>query len=68
LREVVLKNGRYEKRTPKSREMFERAKKFEPAGISYRFRSLHCAISYSHSESDIEQLVSTIERHAKSKH
>jgi len=39
LREVVLKNGRYEKRTPKSREMFEHAKKFEPAGISYRFRS-----------------------------
>lgn len=33
--------GAYEKRTAKSREMFERAKKVEPAGISYRFRSFN---------------------------
>lgn len=31
----------YVKRTPKSRTMFERAKKVEPAGVSYRFRYFH---------------------------
>lgn len=36
--ELVLKESPYAKRTIKSREMFERAKKVEPGGVSYRFR------------------------------
>ncbi len=38
MRKAVLKEAPYAKRTLKSREMFERAKKVEPAGVSYRFR------------------------------
>ena len=38
MRKAVLKEAAYAKRTSKSREMFERAKKVEPAGVSYRFR------------------------------
>lgn len=38
LREVALKEMAYVKRTPRSREMFERAKKVEPAGVSYKYR------------------------------
>ena len=36
--QAVLKENAYVKRTPKSRAMFERAKKVEPAGVSYRSR------------------------------
>jgi len=36
--EAVLSETAYAKRTPKSRMMFERAKKVEPAGVSYRIR------------------------------
>ncbi len=35
---MVLHKGTYEERTPMSRAMFERAKKVEPAGVSYRNR------------------------------
>ena len=35
---VVLKESAYVKRTPKSCAMFERAKKVEPAGVSYKNR------------------------------
>jgi glutamate-1-semialdehyde 2,1-aminomutase len=38
LDEVVLKESAYVKRTPRSRAMFERAKRVEPAGISYKNR------------------------------
>ena len=38
LADVVLKESEYVKRTPKSREMFERAKRIEPAGVSYKYR------------------------------
>lgn len=38
LDEVVLKGLAYVRRTPKSRAMFERAKKVEPAGVSYKNR------------------------------
>lgn len=36
--EAGSKKTPYAKRTTKSREMFERAKKVEPGGVSYRFR------------------------------
>ena len=36
--ELVLRKGTYEDRTKKSRAMFERAKKVEPAGVSYKNR------------------------------
>ncbi|MGA2973333.1 MAG: aspartate aminotransferase family protein [Candidatus Bathyarchaeia archaeon] len=36
--DVVLKGSEYVRRTPKSREMFERAKSVEPAGVSYKNR------------------------------
>ena len=38
LADVVLKGSEYVRRTPKSREMFERAKSVEPAGVSYKNR------------------------------
>jgi len=38
LGETILKETAYTKRTPRSRAMFERAKKVEPAGVSYRNR------------------------------
>ena len=38
LADVVLKESGYVERTPKSRAMFERAKRVEPAGVSYRNR------------------------------
>ncbi len=38
LANVVLKDSEYVKRTPKSHEMFERAKRIEPAGVSYKNR------------------------------
>lgn len=34
----VLRESEYVKRTPKSRAMFERAKRVEPAGVSYKYR------------------------------
>ena len=36
--EVVLNESVYVKRTPKSRAMFERAKRVEPAGVSHENR------------------------------
>ncbi len=38
LGELALKDSAYMKRTPKSRAMFERAKRVEPAGVSYKNR------------------------------
>lgn len=38
LSDTILTESLYEKTTPKSREMFERARKVEPAGVSYRVR------------------------------
>lgn len=38
MRKAVLEQATYTRQTPKSRAMFERAKKVEPAGVSYRNR------------------------------